>query len=106
MGEGPPPASWDRLLSRAPRPPRPPHPARSAQIPKHHFSSVEGRTAHPILGTPGGDLGEWLIALTTYQDIAGRKVHLGEYLRATRTGTARRRCAYALLSWRSSASAT
>lgn len=45
-----------------------------AKIPKHHFSSVEGRTAHPILGTPGGDLGEWLIALSIYEGMTNHEV--------------------------------
>ena len=61
-----------------------------AKVPKHHFSAVEGRTSHPILGTPGGDLGEWLIALSIYEGMTNHentlsdvKRLLREYLRYT-----------------------
>ena len=43
-----------------------------AKVPKHHFSAVEGRTSHPILGTPG-DLGEWLIALSIYEGMTNHE---------------------------------
>ena len=64
-----------------------------AKVPKHHFSAVEGRTSHPILGTPGGDhLGEWLIALSIYEGMTNHentlsdvKRLLREYLRYTTT---------------------
>ena len=38
-----------------------------ASVSKHHFSAMEGRTNHPILGAPGGDLGIWLMGLAIYE---------------------------------------
>ena len=61
-----------------------------AKVPKHHFSAVDGRTSHPVLGTPGGDLGEWVIALSIYEGMTNRELGLAdvkrmlkEYLRFT-----------------------
>lgn len=61
-----------------------------AKIPKHHFSTIEGRTAHPILGTPGGDLAEWLIACAMYEGLVNKELAAADverffriYLKAT-----------------------
>jgi hypothetical protein len=33
----------------------------------HHFSCLDGRINKPILGTPGGDAGEFILALNVYE---------------------------------------
>jgi len=39
-----------------------------AQIGQHFFSDIDGRSEEKILGTPGGDLGEFILALDAYAD--------------------------------------
>ena len=37
---------------------------------EHHFSDFSGATHQPILGTPGGDLAELVVALAIYEGTA------------------------------------
>jgi len=39
-----------------------------AQTGQHFFSDIDGRSEEKILGTPGGDIAEFILALDTYQD--------------------------------------
>lgn len=36
---------------------------------KYHFSCLDGRIKDPILGTPGGDAGEFILALHVYETL-------------------------------------
>jgi hypothetical protein len=38
-----------------------------ARVREHHFSDFSGWTQQPVLGAPGGDLGEFLLALAVYE---------------------------------------
>ena len=38
-----------------------------ARVREHHFSDFAGWTQQPVLGTAGGDLGEFLLALAVYE---------------------------------------
>lgn len=42
------------------------------RVTKSYFHSIDGRTSDSILGTPGGDAGEFILALLVYEDISGR----------------------------------
>lgn len=37
-----------------------------------HFSCVDGRVEGGVLGAPGGDLGEYILALHVYENMLGR----------------------------------
>merc|ERR1711988_134024 len=52
-----------------------------AKVPKHHFSDIEGRTSHPILATPGGDLGEWVLALAIYEGLVNKELAINDVVR-------------------------
>merc|ERR1711988_94057 len=39
-----------------------------AQIGQHFFSDIDGRSEEKILGTPGGDIAEFILALDVYQE--------------------------------------
>jgi len=41
---------------------------------------VDGREEHAVLGTPGGDAGELLLALATLEELAGRELSEGEVI--------------------------
>ena len=38
-------------------------------VPDQMFKTLDGRISGPMLGTPGGDAGEFLLALIVYQDM-------------------------------------
>lgn len=40
-------------------------------VAESHFSCIDGRVPNAMLGTPGGDIGEFLLALHIYEDILG-----------------------------------
>mmetsp|Transcript_4888 Transcript_4888/g.9148 ORF Transcript_4888/g.9148 Transcript_4888/m.9148 type:complete len:359 (-) Transcript_4888:490-1566(-) len=42
------------------------------RVTKSYFHSIDGRTSDSILGTPGGDAGEFILALLVYEDMSGR----------------------------------
>jgi hypothetical protein len=44
------------------------------RVTKSYFHSIDGRTSDSILGTPGGDAGEFILALLVYEDISGRQL--------------------------------
>jgi len=37
-----------------------------------HFSCLDGRTENAVLATPGGDAGEFILALHVYENIIGK----------------------------------
>jgi hypothetical protein len=41
------------------------------KVPEASFSCLDGRFNDPILGTPGGDAGEFILALSVYEDLLG-----------------------------------
>merc|ERR1711988_32559 len=43
-----------------------------AKVPQTPFSNVEGRVNHPVLGTMGGDSGEFLLGLNAYEALMGK----------------------------------
>lgn len=58
------------------------------QVPYTSFKCLDGRHNKPSLSTPGGDAGEFILALSVYEDLAGKKitqenvdVFLSEYLK-------------------------
>jgi hypothetical protein len=44
------------------------------RVTKSYFHSIDGRTSDSILGTPGGDAGEFILALLVYEDLSGRQL--------------------------------
>mmetsp|Transcript_9372 Transcript_9372/g.18006 ORF Transcript_9372/g.18006 Transcript_9372/m.18006 type:complete len:358 (-) Transcript_9372:904-1977(-) len=44
------------------------------RVTKSSFHSIDGRSSDKILGTPGGDAGEFILALLVYEDISGRQL--------------------------------
>lgn len=44
------------------------------RVTKSPFHSIDGRTSDEILGTPGGDAGEFILALLVYEDLSGRQL--------------------------------
>lgn len=48
------------------------------KVSKSSFSCVDGRVTHGALSTPGGDAGEFLLALHTYQNYFGTKMKLDD----------------------------
>lgn len=64
-----------------------------AQIPYTPFSCLDGRHSKPVISTPGGDAGEFILALSVYEDLisSGKKltqkqvdIFLAEYLKLMR----------------------
>lgn len=65
-------------------------------VTKRTLSDVDGRTGTHILGTPGGEAGEFILALQVYEEMLGKelkqgsgekhdvKKYLEDYLKATR----------------------
>lgn len=45
-----------------------------AHVSQHFFSDIDGRTEEKILATPGGDLGEFLLALSVFEDLSKTEV--------------------------------
>lgn len=45
-----------------------------AHIPQHYFSDIDGRSSEKMLATPGGDLGEFLLAVSVFEDITKTEV--------------------------------
>ena len=43
-----------------------------------HFSCMDGRNSRPVLSTPGGDFGEFLLALHVYEGILGANHELNQ----------------------------
>lgn len=43
-------------------------------VDRGHESCVDGRDGHAVLGTPGGDAGELLLALASYERLSGREL--------------------------------
>ena len=43
---------------------------RWTKVSEHHFSDFSGSTHQPVLGTPGGDLAEFVVALAVYEGMA------------------------------------
>lgn len=41
------------------------------RVPEASFKCLDGRFNDPILGTPGGDTGEFIMALSVYEDLLG-----------------------------------
>ena len=41
------------------------------RVPEASFSCLDGRFNDPVLGTPGGDAGEFILALSVYEDLLG-----------------------------------
>ena len=39
-----------------------------AHISQHYFSDIDGRSTEKMLSTPGGDLGEFLLAVSVFED--------------------------------------
>jgi len=39
-----------------------------AHIGQHFFSDIDGRSEEKVMGTPGGDLGEFILAMSAYED--------------------------------------
>ena len=67
---------------------------RWARIGEHHFSDFGATTSQPVLGTPGGDLAELLVALAVYEglafttlDAAAVKTMLKKFVGATKKRT-------------------
>ena len=44
------------------------------QVPYTSFKCLDGRHNKPSLATPGGDAGEFILALSVYEDLAGKKI--------------------------------
>jgi len=40
-------------------------------VPEVSFRCLDGRNSNGVLGTPGGDAGEFILALTVYEDLLG-----------------------------------
>ena len=40
-------------------------------VPETSFRCLDGRNSHGVLSTPGGDAGEFILALTVYEDLLG-----------------------------------
>jgi len=49
-----------------------------ARVIENGFKTLDGRISGPVLGTPGGDAGEFILALEIYSELMGRNVHLTE----------------------------
>ncbi len=57
----------------------PPRQVRAATLLLHGTEAcVDGREEHAVVGTPGGDAGELLLALATVEDMTGRELGEGE----------------------------
>eukprot|EP01132_Coremiostelium_polycephalum_P002921 gene2921-3639_t len=41
----------------------------------HYWSCIDGRTNHHVLGTPGGDAGEFLLGLSVYHSLLNTRTH-------------------------------
>eukprot|EP00300_Choanocystis_sp_HF-7_P027394 c32495_g1_i1.p1 GENE.c32495_g1_i1~~c32495_g1_i1.p1 ORF type:complete len:431 (+),score=48.64 c32495_g1_i1:39-1331(+) len=52
-----------------------------AKVPETPFSNIDGRINHPVLGTMGGDAGEFILALNAYEQVMQRE--LSEFQVAT-----------------------
>ena len=59
-----------------------------ARVTHTSFRCLDGRITDPILGTPGGDAGEFVLGLLVYEDMSGKELdlesvetYLHEYLR-------------------------
>lgn len=59
-----------------------------ARTDKNSFSCLDGRITRGVLGTPGGDAGEFILGLLVYEDLSGKNLeqdmvdnYLEEYLR-------------------------
>ena len=49
-----------------------------AQITATSFSTLDGRINGPVMATPGGDAGEFILALAIFSELKGAEVHLSE----------------------------
>jgi len=47
-----------------------------AHVSQHYFSDVDGRAEEKILGTPGGDMGEFILALAAFEAQSGTTLTL------------------------------